>query len=265
MLDDLSPTERRLAEFLLSFPGELPSYTASELAAAARVSKPTLSRFIQKLGYESYAEARRQVRIEQKHGSPLMLLDSRQERNGTLQSHLEQGLMTLSETYNSLDEPTLERVARAVLQSRRVWLAGFRGNYHFAAYFRWQMLRVVENCFLIPAAGETIGEYVPEFSPDDTMILFTLRRTTRASATLLREAVRSGMKILCITDEMTEEAGPATWLVSCKTHTGGPLDSHVAVMSVIHFLATRLVELSGPSGRKRLAAIEAAHIRLDEL
>ncbi|WP_173576861.1 MurR/RpiR family transcriptional regulator [Acetobacter fallax] len=264
-LENLPPTERRLAEFMLSFPGELPSYTASELAVAARVSKPTISRFIQRLGYENYAEARRQVRIEQKHGSPLLLLDPRQERSGTLQAHLELGLTSLSETYGALDEPTLERVVQSILKSRHVWLAGFRGNYPFAAYFRWQMLRVVANSTLIPAAGETLGEYIPGFSPEDTMIIFALRRTTKASETLVRAAVRAGVKVLCITDEMTENPGPATWIVSCKTRTGGPLDNHVAVMSITHFLATRLIECSGQTGRRRMAAIEVAHTLFDEL
>ena len=61
--DDLSPTERRLAEFLIDFPGNLPAYTATELANAARVSNAAVTRFFHRLGYESYNDARRQVRL----------------------------------------------------------------------------------------------------------------------------------------------------------------------------------------------------------
>jgi hypothetical protein len=38
ILHDLSPSERRLAEFALDFPGDLAGYTASELASLAHVS-----------------------------------------------------------------------------------------------------------------------------------------------------------------------------------------------------------------------------------
>ena len=72
-LHDLPPTERRLADLVLDFPGELASYTASELAALAHVSNATVSRFIRRLGYENYDEARRHAREEKGSGSPLFL------------------------------------------------------------------------------------------------------------------------------------------------------------------------------------------------
>src|SRR5215213_8390863 len=45
-LHELPPTERRLADLVLDFPGELASYSASELAGLANVSNATVSRFI---------------------------------------------------------------------------------------------------------------------------------------------------------------------------------------------------------------------------
>ena len=54
VLPELHPAERRLGDFLCDFPGEVASYSAQELAALAHVSKATVSRFIQRLGYENY-------------------------------------------------------------------------------------------------------------------------------------------------------------------------------------------------------------------
>jgi DNA-binding MurR/RpiR family transcriptional regulator len=53
-LTDLPPTERRLGTFLLDFPGELASYTASELAGLANVLNATVSRFIKRLVYDGF-------------------------------------------------------------------------------------------------------------------------------------------------------------------------------------------------------------------
>ena len=61
-LPSLHPAERRLGDFVCDFPGELASYSAQELAALAHVSKATVSRFVQRLGYENYEEARRHAR-----------------------------------------------------------------------------------------------------------------------------------------------------------------------------------------------------------
>ena len=73
ILHDLSPSERRLAEFALDFPGDLAGYSASELASLAHVSNATVTRFIRRLGYSNYEAARKQVRSEKKAGSPLLL------------------------------------------------------------------------------------------------------------------------------------------------------------------------------------------------
>ncbi len=70
-LGDLPPTERRLGEFLVDFPGELASYTASELARLANVSNATVTRFVKRLGFESYDVARRHVRAEKASGAAL--------------------------------------------------------------------------------------------------------------------------------------------------------------------------------------------------
>ena len=51
-LADCAPVERRLAEFVLDFPGDLASYTASELAQLTGVSNATVTRFIHRQGVD---------------------------------------------------------------------------------------------------------------------------------------------------------------------------------------------------------------------
>ena len=65
-LPDLYPAERRLGEFLCDFPGEIASYNAQELAKLAKVSKATVSRFVRRLGFDNYEQARR----SSKEGEP---------------------------------------------------------------------------------------------------------------------------------------------------------------------------------------------------
>ena len=70
----LPKSERRLAELVLNFPGDLASYTATELAAIAEVSNAAVSRFVRRLGFANYDEMRRIARREQEEGAPLYLL-----------------------------------------------------------------------------------------------------------------------------------------------------------------------------------------------
>lgn len=66
-------SEQRIAELLLNAPGSLVSHNATELAELAKTSKAAISRLIHRLGYQSFAQARQQVRAAQDWGSPLYL------------------------------------------------------------------------------------------------------------------------------------------------------------------------------------------------
>ena len=63
-LEHLSPTEKKLALLILDTPISLGSYSASELAQITDVSNATITRFVRRLGYDSYEAARRQARLE---------------------------------------------------------------------------------------------------------------------------------------------------------------------------------------------------------
>jgi DNA-binding MurR/RpiR family transcriptional regulator len=105
-LPTLHPAERRLGEFLCDFPGELASYDAQELAHLANVSKATVSRFVHRLDYANYEEARRYAREEQSSGSRLFLSHpSDANPDASLLSAIEQGKANLDQTFSTTEPP----------------------------------------------------------------------------------------------------------------------------------------------------------------
>src|SRR5690349_16078146 len=87
--EELSPTDRRLADLILEYPGDIASYSASELARIAGVSNAAVSRFVQRLGFRNYEELRVMAREARSWGSPLYLLDHGvgADRAGSVQAH----------------------------------------------------------------------------------------------------------------------------------------------------------------------------------
>ena len=86
---DLPEGERKAADLILDMPSELSVWSASELAEQAGVSNATISRFIRRLGYASFEEARRAARALRAVGSPLYLADgAKGASRGLLDRHL---------------------------------------------------------------------------------------------------------------------------------------------------------------------------------
>ena len=265
-LETLHPAERRLGDFVCDFPGELAAYTASELATLAQVSKATVSRFVQRLGYENYEEARRHARAETQTGSRLFL--SKSVDSSGLQSvraHVAQGIENIEATFLAITEGQINSAVDAMLAARKIWVLGFRINQPLAAYFRWQMIQVAENIVAIPAAGETLGEHLASVTAEDVVIVFGLRRRLARTDAILSAIETSGAKLLYITDEGASIRSTATWHFRCQTLAPGPLFNHAAVMVLSHLLITRAIEKSGAPGRKRLRTIEAFNDALQEL
>lgn len=266
-LPELHPAERRLGEFVCDFPGELASYDAQELAKFANVSKATVSRFVRRLGYESYDEARRHARAEQRTGSRLFMahVGDPDAAEASLAQNVEQGKLNLDRTFATITQAEIDAAARAMLDARKIWVIGFRAGHPFAAYLRWQLTQVIEEVIAIPGGGETLGEHLVSIRREDCVILFGLRRRVAITGRILEHIGGIGAALLYVTDEGVEVENLARWHFRCHTMAAGPLFNHLSVMAVCHLLAMRCIELAGGRARSRLRGIEMLNDSLDEL
>jgi len=264
-LPGLSPAEKRLGDFLCDFPGEVASYSAQELAGLAHVSKATVSRFIQHLGYPDYEAARRHARLEKQSGSRLFLMAAGADGTQTIEANIAQGIANLEGTFSGIGETQITAAATAILKARKVWVIGFRASAPFASYLQWQLTQVIENVVAIPGAGQTFGEHLASIKRGDVVVFFGLRRRVAQTERLLKQIDSLGAKILYITDESAAFDKRCQWHFRCQTLTPGPLFNHTAVMALCHLLITRSIEIAGAEGRGRLRNIEALNDALDEL
>lgn len=265
-LPTLHPAERRLGDFVCDFPGELASYSASELALLAHVSKATVSRFVQKLGYENYDEARRHARAEKQTGSRLFLPAQGGASDGqSIAAHVAQSMANIETTFLKVSDSQIDAIAEALSSARKVWVMGFRSSHPFASYLQWQLTQVIENIVAIPGPGQTLGEHLVSIVPDDVVVFFGLRRRIAGMDMILEQIEKARPKLLYVTDEGAPLLGGATWHIYCQTLAPGPLFNHTAVMALCHLIITRCLEKAHVTGRSRLRAIEAINDSLDEL
>lgn len=265
-LPTLHPAERRLGEFVCDFPGELASYNAQELAKFANVSKATVSRFVRRLGYDSYEEARKHARAEQRTGSRLFLaMPGEEHSEASLAANVEQDKHNLERTFATITQAEIDAVAQAMLSARKTWLVGYRASHPFADYLRWQLTQVIEEVVAIPGGGETLGEHLVSIRAEDCVVVFGLRRRIARMEQILTHVASTGARLLYVTDEGIEPERSATWHFRCHTLASGPLFSHVSVMALCHLLAMRTIELAGGEARTRLRGIEGLNDIFEEL
>jgi len=263
----LPASERKIADLILEFPGEVAAYSATELAELANSSKAAVTRLIRRLGFDSFEEARRAARDAQNWGSPLYLLPRKPDHTGVggrIQRHVEQDIQNISATFDALDAAAMDEIVTAILKARRVFVYGYRNSHYLAGYFSFQLIQGRPDVHLLPAVGATLAEYVADMTGKDLVVVIGFRRRVPEVKRLLQSAAAAGSRILYITDSSAGSQSNANWTIHCSVRGQDLFDRYAAAMSLLHFLSVSLMTNSGDTGRSRLKAIENLHEDLHE-
>lgn len=261
-------SERKLAELLTASPGLLATHSATELAAIAGSSKAAVTRFIQRLGYDGFAEARREAREAQRWGAPTFqsaaaLGEAADEAFG---DHLRRDIDNLAQTYEQLASGIVEPSLAALAAASRVLVVGYRNSYALALYLARQLVLLKGNVVVLPQPGQTVGEDLAGLGSGDILIVLAFRRRVPIVAEIARHARRRGVPVLVLADS-TAAAGEieCSWRITCETRGSSQFDSYVAPMSVLNLYVSALARRPEIAGSKRLRDAERLHDFLDEL
>jgi len=263
----LPKSERKIADLILEFPGEVAAYSATELADLAGSSKAAVTRLIRRLGFKGYEQARRAAREAQNWGSPLYLIPRTQSSESgevRLQNHIEQDMRSISKTFESLSANQLDQIVKAMWRAQRVFVLGYRNSHYLAGYLRSQMLQAREQVYLLPESGETLAEHLSEIGADDLFIVVGLRRRVKEIRLAIETAAIAGAKILYITDSTAGYPSNVTWTIHCAVRGDDLFDRYSGAISLLHYLAVALIDLSGDEGLGRLKDIERLHETLHD-
>ncbi|MEJ2632263.1 MAG: MurR/RpiR family transcriptional regulator [Acidihalobacter sp.] len=264
----LPPAEKRLGNLLLNFPGDIATYSATELAGMAGTSKAAATRLFRRLGYSDFNEVRHSVRAAQRWGSPVYLTSQTppQSRSRLIAEHLARESENLSRTLEGLRPDAVREIGKTLSKAQHVFVAGFRNSHFLAQYLYRQLALMRSDIRLIPAPGQTLGEDLVDIGEHDLLVIVGLRRRIDLTLRLMEVARKRGARILLIADPSAVAAAKlATWTVTCEVRSISPFDSYVAAMSIINLVCALLFRDTSTDAQQRLQEIETLHEALEEL
>jgi DNA-binding MurR/RpiR family transcriptional regulator len=268
--DGLPASERRLADVVLACQGDLASYSASELAERAGVSKATTSRLFQRLGYARFTDARREARgAGVPWGSPLSIDAAPANPVGSgnfLSAHLTRDIQNLGRTFESLRPEVVEEAVGRLAAARGVWIIGFRNSHALAHYAHSVLATVKPDVRLVPGSALEVAEDLAGLSGRDAVLAIGLRRRPQLFRRLLALIHRRGVPIVMVTDPTASTATRyATVVLRCHNWGSSMFDSYASAISVLNLLCARTAARLDSAARDRLAVIEDIHRELDDL
>jgi DNA-binding MurR/RpiR family transcriptional regulator len=255
---ELSPQERRAAEFMRDHLADLAVYNATEVAHLSGVSKATVSRLYRRLGFEGADEVRDHVRALRAGGTPLA-----RDVPPQLTDHLEQENTNLR---SALADSDIAATAAALARAERVMVIGFRNSYPVALHLRQQLAQARDAVVLAPLPGQTIGEEIASLTANDAVVLVGFRRRPQHFERLREVLIAAPATLVLFSDESGgRRAAGADHILLCPVDSVTAFDSYAAAFSVASLLAAGVLAENLREGRERIALIGETYRELDEL
>lgn len=259
--ENLSRSERRLADLLLENPDALVLNSSTELSETSGVSRATTTRFFKRIGYTSYRAAQKIVR----DGTSITSV-TRQDHSPRLSGyrdladHLQNDVQNLVRSIEAVRPDELKTAARFLARADKIWVVGFGENYPLAHFARALLIRIKPDIRMIPIGGFSVPEEFSSISSADTMIVLGVGRKSRSLHSIMHAGIRHQAQVIYVTDQ-TSRGNPESSSVTlrCRTSSSAIYDSFAAPISLITYLCGMVAERLGQTAVERLKVIENLH------
>ncbi|WP_158590139.1 MurR/RpiR family transcriptional regulator [Amnibacterium setariae] len=256
----LGPQEQRVAGFLRARPDESALYNAAELARRTGVSKATVSRTFQRLGFAGAQEARDLLRAQRGAGLPVVVDDP----DDAVAAQASRDAANVQRLAAETDRAALDAAAHAVAVARQVVVLGFRSGFPVAMLLRQALVQARPDVRLVPEHGQTLGEELVGLGADDVVVVVGLRRRPASFDDVLRALDTAPSRTLLLADPSLGPT-PADWRFDAAIESASPFDSYAAPLALVSALAGRVLAGLDGAGAARVAAVRAAYADLGEL
>lgn len=267
--EKLAPSERKLAALLLDRQDDVLTYSATEMAELAGVSKATAARLFRSLGYADFNEVRLQAREERNRTAPFhqaQAVSAEPRGARSIGAHLAAEVAALTRTFEDLRSDRLTLAADMLAEAPRVWLLGLGLDEGLVRGARLQLARLRPDVQLLGLQPGAWGEDLAMTGPRDALILATAQARPKVLRPILDYARTTRMQVITLTDPMG-----ALWanrvssvVLTCQPSGAGPGGSGTALASMFRLLVTTAAERIGRPASQRADLITDIHEELDD-
>lgn len=246
----LSRTDRKIVRYLIDHYTELPFTTAKEIAEQVDRNPSTITRLLQKLGYNGYPDFRAAARS-----------DLRQMHDYASQFRTHQPLnewwkleeKNFHETETIIEE-TQEQVMRMLLGARTLYFMGAKFTEPMALIGSMYLRHFRSNVHKMPNNADQLPEMLRDIQPQDLVVIFAVRRYPKPLTLVAQYLAKRNIPILLISD-----GGPSSIVRICEKHVILPVKSvgnFVTAVAFFEYISALAVLMATQIGVDRLKSIE---------
>lgn len=262
--DDLTPTERQLLNTVLDDYPIAGLGSITELATSASVSTTTVTRMLQKTGFDGFPQFQSALRAELKE----MISDPVSKRDHwkndlpdghILNRYSTQALKNQKRSLDDLDPQAFDRLCDLLAdQSRKIYIVGGRITSTLAHYF-FLHLQMIRPSVTQMAGGGSWPHDLLDVKEGDVVIIFDVRRYENSTLQLSKMCHDKGAEIVLFTDQWRSPIHRiATLTFTSRISVPSAWDSSLAMLMMLECIIAAVQEMMWETVKDRTDALEAA-------
>ncbi len=273
-LDNLSKSERRIAEVILADPETAVHATTAEIARQAEVSDPMVSRLCRSLGCKGFPEFK--VQLAQSLASDTSFVTQSVSASDNADTYINKLIganqSALDYLRHELSAETIERAVDLLDAAKRIEIFGMGGCSSIAHDAQHKLFRLGTPTI---AYEDNLKQRMAAASADEnTLILFiSFTGRTRAMVETAHTAQASGAKSIAICDPTSPLAKACDLVITSGSELEDttiyvPMQTRIMILTIIDILATGMALKRSPaidkSLRKMKETLESTKVTEDQ-
>ncbi|MGO4337674.1 MurR/RpiR family transcriptional regulator [Labrys sp. KB_33_2] len=264
-MPSLSDAEKRAARALLARYPTTGMETVALFAERAKVSSPTILRFVAKLGFPGYADFRRALREEMEAQAEFPLTRPHADASTSALIEFSGALAeTVQGSIAMINEAELARLVDILIDERRqVFLLGGDFTEPAARHLEFHLRKLRGKVRLFSSALMRRADELADLRRKDVVILFDIRRY-QADTVRTAEVAKSREAVVALfTDQwMSDAAQVADIVLRARVDVPSPWDSLIGVIALVEAVALAIDSRQWSIARARFETIEGVRQKL---
>lgn len=242
----LTPSQRRIMQYIVDNYDEAIFLTASQLARRVGVSEATVVRLAQALGFDGYPGMQKKFRkgLQDRLSTVTRLehtVDHVRQMGDVVVKVLQEDIQNLSQTLRDFPLEIFERAVSDMQSAKRIFVIGLRGA-HAPALTLATYLRFLgkQAHLLVPGHGE-MWDILQGLGSSDLVVGISFPRYTQVTLEVLEHARKKRARVGAITDSpLSPLARHAHWVLTAHCQLDSFIESFTAATSLVNALLTAM-------------------------
>jgi len=256
-IQDLSPSEKRVAEWVLEHPKEASTATLAHIAGECETSEPTVLRFCRSLGLGGFRELG--IRLVESLSTPGSYVHRDVSPNDSISDAamkvMDASIQSMMEMRAQLSSMPIEEAAQAMASARQIAFAGLGASGHVARDACHKFFRLGIPCSSL-LDTPMIAQFAAIAEPEDVLVLLSHTGRWQEFARAADVARERGATIIAITNPESDLANAASILFPCRvvedTNVYTPMSSRLGQLALLDAILVALALAHGSVATERL-------------